>query len=65
MIPVSINDTSKLSKYTDNIFMALVSSTKPAEAIYRHYDAAEDKEAFIAALIGALLLRHKQWQTKG
>ena len=60
----TINNTSKLADNTNTIFMALVSSTRPEEAIFRHYDAAEDKDAFVAALIGALLLRHKQWQTK-
>lgn len=42
--------------------MCLVSSSSPAEAIFRKYEEAEDKDAFVAALIGNLILRHRQWQ---
>jgi hypothetical protein len=57
-----IGTTSEISKCSDEILMALVSSSRPAEAIFRHYEEAEDKDVFIAGLIGVLLLKHRQWQ---
>ena len=57
-----IKHTSAISKCSDKIFMALVSSTHPESAIFRLYEEAEDKDAFVSGLIGNLILRHKQWQ---
>lgn len=51
-----------LAKDTDTILMCLVAASDPVKAILRHYDAAEDKDAFVFALAGTLLLRHRQWQ---
>ena len=60
-----IEHASVISKCSDKIFMALVSSTRPESAIFRLYEESEDKDAFVAGLIGNLILRHKQWQGQG
>ena len=65
MSRTATGETSMLTKYTDKILMCLVSSSKPTEAIFREYDEAKDKDSFVAALIGNLILRHKQWQGAG
>ena len=56
------DNTSLLTKDTDKILMAMVSSSRPEAALFRLYDEASDKDSFITALIGVLILRHKQWQ---
>jgi hypothetical protein len=53
---------SEIARTTDKILMCLVSSSRPEEAIYRHYEEAKDKDIFVAGLVGTLLLRHRQWQ---
>ncbi|MCH5277738.1 MAG: hypothetical protein J1E80_07895 [Desulfovibrionaceae bacterium] len=55
----------KVSELSDAILMCLVSASDPLKAIVRHYDEAEDKELFVHALAGTLILRHRQWQAKG
>jgi len=62
MIDASIKHSSEVGKMADKIFMALVSSTRPEAAIFRIYEESENKDAFVAGLIGNLILRHKQWQ---
>ncbi|MBD5417342.1 MAG: hypothetical protein HDR50_06725 [Desulfovibrio sp.] len=56
------NDRCQLSHFSGLILMALMNDADPIEGIVRHYDAAEDKDAFVLALAGTLLLRHRQWQ---
>ena len=45
--------------------MILNSSSNPEEALFKLYDrdASEDKDVFVMALVGALLLRQRQWET--
>jgi len=62
MIDESINYASVISEHSDKIFMALVSSSRPENAIFNLYEIADNKDAFVAGLIGSLILRHKQWQ---
>jgi hypothetical protein len=62
MICNSIESASAISQYSDRILMCLVSASHPEQAIFRLYDQAEDKDVFIAGLVGTLLLRHRQWQ---
>jgi hypothetical protein len=57
-----IATSKEISICSDKILMALVSSSSPAEAIFRHYEEAKDKGVFVAGLIGVLLLKHRQWQ---
>lgn len=52
----------QLRNYSNLILMAVMDDNNPLEGIMRHYDAAEDKDAFVLALAGTLLLRHRQWQ---
>ena len=44
--------------------MILNSSSNPEEALFKLYDrdASEDKDVFVMALVGALLLRQRQWE---
>jgi hypothetical protein len=57
-----ISASQKITFHSDQIMQRLVSSSQPADAIFQLYDKAEDKDAFVAGLIGNLILRHKQWQ---
>lgn len=45
--------------------MILNSSSKPEEALFKLYDrdTGEDKDVFVMALVRALLLRQRQWET--
>lgn len=60
---VSMDTTSQLKSYSDQILMSLASSAKPMESIMRKYDEARDKDVFVHALAYTLLLRHRQWQS--
>jgi hypothetical protein len=62
MIELSIETTSAISNCSDKVLMALISSRKPQEAIFRLYEEAKDKDIFVAGLIGIVLLKHRQWQ---
>jgi len=64
MIPASISQASELAHQSDLILMCLASSRDPAQSIMRKYDEAKDKDLFVLALIGTLILRHKQWQAQ-
>ncbi len=44
--------------------MALLSQD-PISRILELYDQAKDKDVFVAAMAGTLLLRHRQWQAAG
>lgn len=57
-----MNLTSEIARESDRILMCLVSSNCPAQAIQHRYESAHDKDVFVAALTGNLILRHKQWQ---
>ena len=54
--------TSEIAKEADRILLCLVSSSRPAEALFKRYEGTQDKDIFVSALIGNLILRHKQWQ---
>lgn len=56
------NNSWQLRNCSNLILMALTDDNNPLECLMRHYDAAEDKDAFVLALAGTLLLRHRQWQ---
>lgn len=60
--PNGICITSEIAKESDKILMCLASSSDPTQAIFRKYEEAKDKDVFVAALIGDLILRHRQWQ---
>jgi hypothetical protein len=47
--------------YEGRIIMCLISNDPPNEAIFRQYEDAEDKDAFVSGLISTLCLRHRQW----
>ena len=48
---------------TDQALSCLILYQDPVAAIIRQYNEAHDKDAFVAGLAGALLMRHKQWQS--
>lgn len=60
-----ISTSEKVTDMTNRIFMILSSSSKPEEALFKLYDrdTGEDKDVFVMALVGALLLRQRQWET--
>lgn len=60
-----ISTSEKVTDMTNRIFMILNSSSNPEEALFKLYDrdASEDKDVFVMALVGALLLRQRQWET--
>jgi hypothetical protein len=47
--------------YAGRIIVCLISNPLPNEAIFRHYEEAADKDAFVGGLIATLCLRHRQW----
>ena len=55
------NDNRQLTHDSDMIIMALLSQD-PISRILELYDQAKDKDVFVAAMAGTLLLRHRQWQ---
>ena len=59
-----ISTSEKVTDMTNRIFMILNSSSKPEEALFKLYDrdTGEDKDVFVMALVGALLLRQRQWE---
>lgn len=57
-----ITVSSEIAKEADKILLRLVSSHNPAEALFKCYEEAQDKDVFVSALIGNFILRHKQWQ---
>jgi len=60
--PLNIEEEDN-KKNSDAIFMALLSSVSPVDALFRLYDEAKDKDAFVAGLIGCFILRHRQWHS--
>lgn len=54
--------TSQIARYSEEIIQCMASCADPVEIIMNRYASAKDKDIFVAALAGTLLLRHRQWQ---
>ena len=62
---LNMSDTelsSQITDCTDRILFCLIASHDPSMEVMKLYDKANDKDVFVAALVGTLLLRHRQWQ---
>jgi len=65
MIDAHIEPDPAIVKHSGKILMTLISHKHPESEIFSLYEEAEDKDAFVAGLIGNLILRHKQWKGQG
>lgn len=62
MTKSSMQTTLQISRMSNHIIHCLAYDNAPEHELLEMYDAADDKETFVLALIGSLITRHRQWQ---